>query len=242
MALLEVDGIHTYYGSIEALRGVSLEVGAGEVVTMIGSNGAGKSTTLRSISGLSPPRTRLDPLRRRVEIGAMPPSRIVGLGISQVPEGRRCFPADDRAREPRARRLPAARRRDRRRRRPRLRALSAPGGARGAEGGDDVRRRAADAGDRAGADGATEAAPARRALDGNRAAAGRADLQDDRRDQPDGYDDPAGRAERELRARGLAARLRARDRQGRALAATRRRCARTPMCRRRTWAHDRRSH
>jgi branched-chain amino acid transport system ATP-binding protein len=91
MALLEVDGIHTYYGSIEALRGVSLEVGAGEVVTMIGSNGAGKSTTLRSISGLNPPRTgsiRFD----GVEIATMPPSRIVGLGISQVPEGRRCFP------------------------------------------------------------------------------------------------------------------------------------------------------
>ncbi len=91
MALLEVDDIHTYYGSIEALSGVSLEVAAGEVVTMIGSNGAGKSTTLRSISGLSPPRSgsiRFD----GVEIGAMPPSRIVGLGISQVPEGRHCFP------------------------------------------------------------------------------------------------------------------------------------------------------
>jgi branched-chain amino acid transport system ATP-binding protein len=91
MALLEVDGIHTYYGSIEALRGVSLEVAAGEVVTMIGSNGAGKSTTLRSISGLSPPRTgsiRFD----GADITTMPPSRIVGLGISQVPEGRRCFP------------------------------------------------------------------------------------------------------------------------------------------------------
>jgi branched-chain amino acid transport system ATP-binding protein len=91
VALLEVDSIHTYYGSIEALSGVSLEVGAGEVVTIIGSNGAGKSTTLRSISGLSPPRTgsiRFD----GVEISMMAPSRIVALGISQVPEGRRCFP------------------------------------------------------------------------------------------------------------------------------------------------------
>jgi branched-chain amino acid transport system ATP-binding protein len=91
MALLEVDDIHTYYGSIEALRGVSIEVAAGEVVTMIGSNGAGKSTTLRSISGLSPPRTgsiRFD----GADITTMAPSRIVGLGISQVPEGRRCFP------------------------------------------------------------------------------------------------------------------------------------------------------
>ena len=91
MALLEVEGIHTYYGTIEALRGVSLEVGAGEVVTMIGSNGAGKSTTLRSISGLSPPRRGSIRFDGR-EIAAMSPSRIVALGISQVPEGRRCFP------------------------------------------------------------------------------------------------------------------------------------------------------
>ncbi len=91
MALLEVDAIHTYYGSIEALRGVSLEVGAGEVVTMIGSNGAGKSTTLRSISGLSPARRGTIRFDGR-DITTMSPSRIVKLGISQVPEGRRCFP------------------------------------------------------------------------------------------------------------------------------------------------------
>jgi len=91
MALLEIEDIHTYYGTIEALRGVSLEVAAGEVVTLIGANGAGKSTTLRSISGLNPPRS--GSIRfEGAEIGAMPPSRIVGLGISQVPEGRRCFP------------------------------------------------------------------------------------------------------------------------------------------------------
>ncbi len=57
MALLQVDDIHTYYGAIEALRGVSLKVEEGEVVTIIGSNGAGKSTTLRSISGLTPARS-----------------------------------------------------------------------------------------------------------------------------------------------------------------------------------------
>jgi len=56
MALLEVEDIHTFYGNIEALKGVSLEVEEGECVTLIGSNGAGKSTTLRSISGLTPPR------------------------------------------------------------------------------------------------------------------------------------------------------------------------------------------
>ena len=56
MALLEVSDVHTFYGNIEALKGVSLEVEQGEIVTLIGSNGAGKSTTLRSISGLTPPR------------------------------------------------------------------------------------------------------------------------------------------------------------------------------------------
>ena len=91
MALLEIDDIHTSYGAIEALHGISLEVEAGEVVTMIGSNGAGKSTTLRSISGLAPIHKgaiRLD----GVDISRLPPSDIVGLGISQSPEGRRCFP------------------------------------------------------------------------------------------------------------------------------------------------------
>jgi branched-chain amino acid transport system ATP-binding protein len=89
-ALLEVDDIHTYYGSIEALKGVTLEVDEGEVVTLIGSNGAGKSTTLRSISGLSPPRTGSIRFRGG-EISTMPAQDIVGLGISQSPEGRRCF-------------------------------------------------------------------------------------------------------------------------------------------------------
>ena len=89
-ALLEVEDIHTYYGSIEALKGVSLEVQDGEVVTLIGSNGAGKSTTLRSISGLSPPRTGSIRFRGE-EISTMPAQDIVGLGISQSPEGRRCF-------------------------------------------------------------------------------------------------------------------------------------------------------
>jgi branched-chain amino acid transport system ATP-binding protein len=89
-ALLEVEDIHTYYGSIEALKGVTLEVEEGEVVTLIGSNGAGKSTTLRSISGLSPPRTGSIRFRGE-EISTMPAQEIVGLGISQSPEGRRCF-------------------------------------------------------------------------------------------------------------------------------------------------------
>ena len=91
MALLEVHDLHTFYGNIEALKGISLEVEEGEVVTLIGSNGAGKSTTLRSISGLTPPREgtiRFD----GTEIGETPPQEIVRLGISQAPEGRHCFP------------------------------------------------------------------------------------------------------------------------------------------------------
>jgi len=91
MALLEVDDIHTFYGNIEALKGVSLTVDEGEIVTLIGSNGAGKSTTLRSISGLSPARTGKISFDGR-EITTTPPQEIVGLGISQSPEGRRCFP------------------------------------------------------------------------------------------------------------------------------------------------------
>jgi branched-chain amino acid transport system ATP-binding protein len=90
MALLEVEDIHTYYGNIEALKGISLTVEEGEIVTLIGSNGAGKSTTLRSISGLTPPRVgsiRFD----GKEIGDRPPQEIVALGISQSPEGRKCF-------------------------------------------------------------------------------------------------------------------------------------------------------
>jgi branched-chain amino acid transport system ATP-binding protein len=90
MALLEVQNLHTFYGNIAALRGISLEVNAGEVVTLIGSNGAGKSTTLRSISGLTPPREgtiRFD----GQEIGETPPQEIVRLGISHAPEGRHCF-------------------------------------------------------------------------------------------------------------------------------------------------------
>jgi branched-chain amino acid transport system ATP-binding protein len=89
--VLEVEDIHTYYGSIEALKGISLTVNEGEIVTLIGSNGAGKSTTLRSISGLTPPRTgtiRFDDN----DISATPPQDIVQLGISQSPEGRHCFP------------------------------------------------------------------------------------------------------------------------------------------------------
>jgi branched-chain amino acid transport system ATP-binding protein len=88
--LLEVSEIHTHYGAIEALKGVSLKVDEGEVVTLIGSNGAGKSTTLRSISGLTPPsagEVRFD----GAEITREPAQEIVSRGIALAPEGRHVF-------------------------------------------------------------------------------------------------------------------------------------------------------
>jgi branched-chain amino acid transport system ATP-binding protein len=89
--LLNVEGIHTYYGTIHALKGISIEVNEGEIVTLIGSNGAGKSTTLRSINGLNHPREGTITFGGR-DITAMPAHEIVKLGISQSPEGRRVFP------------------------------------------------------------------------------------------------------------------------------------------------------
>ena len=91
MALLELRDVHTYYGNIHALKGISITIDQGEIVTLIGSNGAGKSTTLKTISGLLRPREgeiwfdgkRLD---------GTPAHQVVVRGISQAPEGRRIFP------------------------------------------------------------------------------------------------------------------------------------------------------
>ncbi len=91
MALLEVDEIHTFYGAIEALKGVSLTVDSGEVVTLIGSNGAGKSTTLRSICGLTPASSGAVRFAG-VDITRVPAHEVVGHGIALSPEGRHCFP------------------------------------------------------------------------------------------------------------------------------------------------------
>jgi branched-chain amino acid transport system ATP-binding protein len=91
MPLLEVSDVRTYYGNIEALKGISITVEEGEVVTLIGSNGAGKSTTLRSISGLTPPREGSIKFED-TEIGEVPPQEIVERGISLSPEGRHIFP------------------------------------------------------------------------------------------------------------------------------------------------------
>lgn len=89
--MLRLENLHTYYGPIEALKGITLEVKEGEIVALIGANGAGKSTTLMTISGTLTPKSgsilfrgkKVDPI----------PYRVVSMGISQVPEGRRIFPA-----------------------------------------------------------------------------------------------------------------------------------------------------
>ncbi len=89
--LLELQDVHTYYGSIHALKGISLEVRQGEVVTLLGANGAGKSTTLRSINGLNRPRQGSIRFQGR-DITSTPAHEIVKRGIAQSPEGRRLFP------------------------------------------------------------------------------------------------------------------------------------------------------
>ena len=88
--MLKIDDINVYYGAIHALKGISLEVNKGEIVTLIGANGAGKSTTLRTISGLLKPRTGGITFCGK-DIAGMPAHKIVREGISQVPEGRRVF-------------------------------------------------------------------------------------------------------------------------------------------------------
>ena len=89
--ILELEDVHTYYGSIQALKGITIEVRDGEIVTLIGANGAGKSTTLRSINGLNRPRRGTIRFQGQ-EITNRPAHEIVKLGIAQSPEGRRLFP------------------------------------------------------------------------------------------------------------------------------------------------------
>jgi branched-chain amino acid transport system ATP-binding protein len=89
--ILEVEDIHTYYGAIHALKGITIEVREGEIVTLIGANGAGKSTTLRSINGLNHPRLGSIRFQGR-DITHDPPHRIVAMGVAQSPEGRKLFP------------------------------------------------------------------------------------------------------------------------------------------------------
>jgi len=89
--MLKIKDIHTFYGNIEALKGISLDISEGEVITLIGANGAGKSTTLMSICGITPPRTG-EIIFMDQPIMNIKPDKIVSLGICQVPEGRRIFP------------------------------------------------------------------------------------------------------------------------------------------------------
>ncbi len=89
--MLELKNIKTFYGNIQALKDVSIKISEGEIITLIGANGAGKSTTLMSICGIVPPRSG-EVLFMGKPIQDLPPNNIVSLGISQVPEGRRIFP------------------------------------------------------------------------------------------------------------------------------------------------------
>jgi branched-chain amino acid transport system ATP-binding protein len=89
--ILKVEDVHTYYGTIQALKGISIEVHDGEIVTLIGANGAGKSTTLRSINGLNHPREGTITFQG-TDITDTAPHEIVRMGISQSPEGRHVFP------------------------------------------------------------------------------------------------------------------------------------------------------
>jgi branched-chain amino acid transport system ATP-binding protein len=89
--MLELKDVHTYYGNIHALKGISLTVNDGEIVTLIGSNGAGKSTTLRTIQGLNKPRSGSVVLDG-VELHKLPAHEIAALGVAQSPEGRMIFP------------------------------------------------------------------------------------------------------------------------------------------------------
>ena len=89
--MLKLENIHTFYGPIEALKGVDIEIRKGEIVCIIGNNGAGKSTTLMTISGILKPRSGTIAFAEE-RITGVPPYRIVRMGISQVPEGRRIFP------------------------------------------------------------------------------------------------------------------------------------------------------
>ena len=196
MALLEIDDIHVFYDKIEALKGISLAVEERQIVTLVGGNGAGKSTTLRAISGLLHPRQgaiRYDG-RPLTGLGA---HEIAAIGVVHVPEGRRIF---GRLTVNENLEMGAFTRRDRRaiaedkeqmlvlfpRLRERLKQVA----------GTLVGRRAADAGGRTCADGAAARAADGRAEHGAGADAGRAGVRDDTADQCAGCDDTAGGAER----------------------------------------------
>ncbi|MDR0928892.1 MAG: ABC transporter ATP-binding protein [Oscillospiraceae bacterium] len=90
MSLLKVEDIHVYYGNIHAIKGISFEVNEGEIVTLIGANGAGKSTTLNTVAGLLRPRSGSISFEGK-NLSGIPASKIVSLGMAMCPEGRRVF-------------------------------------------------------------------------------------------------------------------------------------------------------
>ena len=195
-------------------------------MTLIGANGAGKSTTLRSINGLNHPRQGTIRFQRPGHHERRA-ARDRQDGHRAVARGAPALPAHERAREPRDGRLPARRQRELQGGpRPRLRALPAARRAEAAEGRDAVGRRAADVRDGPRADGAAEAAAARRAVDGAGADLRREDLRDRRARSTRRGRRPARRAERADGARRGQPRLRARDRQDRARGRRRRSSAR----------------
>ncbi|MFH1155522.1 MAG: ABC transporter ATP-binding protein [Pseudomonadota bacterium] len=89
--MLKIRNIKTYYGNIQALKDISMDVAEGEIITLIGANGAGKSTTLMTLCGIVPPQSGTIEFQG-IDITGMAPDRIFAMGISQVPEGRRIFP------------------------------------------------------------------------------------------------------------------------------------------------------
>ena len=152
--VLKVANVETYYGPILAIRGVSFEVPKGGIVTILGANGAGKTTVLKTVSGVMDPQKGSVLFEGR-EIRGMDPDKVMRLGMSHVPEGREVFPFLQRAREPAHGRLHAPRSR-RRRPGPRDGVRLLPGAARARRAARRlaVGRRAADAVDQPRADGA----------------------------------------------------------------------------------------
>ena len=164
--MLKLDGVIAAYDDVICLRGVSLEVRRGEIVTLIGANGAGKSTTLKTVSGLLTPREGTIEFDGRM-IAGHGPDAIVALGLVQVPEGRRVFPelsVEDNLRA--GAYLVRQRAKVRETLAEVYRSLSAARGAPPAVRRHAVGRRAADARLRPGDDGATQAPHARRAFAG----------------------------------------------------------------------------
>ena len=90
MSMLKVEGLNVYYGSIHAIKGVSFEVNQGEIVTMIGANGAGKSTTMNTVAGLLKPKSGSITFEGH-DVTTTPANKVVSLGLALCPEGRRVF-------------------------------------------------------------------------------------------------------------------------------------------------------